>query len=174
MPIRFRCVSCGKLLGIARRKAGSIVGCPACKEQLLVPNHDAVGAGVVASDQTVHGQGMKEEEGTPPVQKVESKPLGGQLFERSDFEELLNPEPVHRANNPSRKKRDRESPPPIPLELRDNPFDREKLDPAKPKGGHPPGIVISANRATWLSVAAVVLLAVVFGIGLLVGRFLKP
>ncbi len=38
MPIRFRCVYCDKLLGIARRKAGTIVDCPHCKEKLIVPS----------------------------------------------------------------------------------------------------------------------------------------
>lgn len=37
MPIRFRCVYCNQLLGIARRKAGTIVNCPHCGERLIVP-----------------------------------------------------------------------------------------------------------------------------------------
>ena len=37
MPIRFRCAHCDKLLGIARRKAGSIVNCPQCGQPLIVP-----------------------------------------------------------------------------------------------------------------------------------------
>src|SRR5436190_822786 len=37
MPIRFRCVYCDQLLGIARRKAGTVVKCPNCAGQLIVP-----------------------------------------------------------------------------------------------------------------------------------------
>jgi hypothetical protein len=37
MPIRFRCVYCDKLLGIARRKAGAVVNCPQCQQPLIVP-----------------------------------------------------------------------------------------------------------------------------------------
>jgi phage FluMu protein Com len=37
MPIKFRCAYCNQLMGIARRKAGTIVTCPACKGQIIVP-----------------------------------------------------------------------------------------------------------------------------------------
>src|SRR5947209_19491873 len=38
MPIRFRCAYCNQLLGIAHRKAGSVVRCPTCAGQVVVPN----------------------------------------------------------------------------------------------------------------------------------------
>jgi hypothetical protein len=37
MPIRFRCPYCNQLLGIARRKAGTVVECPACHGHVAVP-----------------------------------------------------------------------------------------------------------------------------------------
>src|SRR5438105_15398894 len=37
MPIRFRCAYCNQLMGIARRKAGSVVNCPTCHGQVMVP-----------------------------------------------------------------------------------------------------------------------------------------
>jgi phage FluMu protein Com len=37
MPIRFRCQRCNKLLGIARRKAGSETTCPHCGATITVP-----------------------------------------------------------------------------------------------------------------------------------------
>jgi len=42
MPIRFRCGYCNRLLGIARRKAGSETTCPHCGYTLTVPE-DPVG-----------------------------------------------------------------------------------------------------------------------------------
>jgi hypothetical protein len=42
MPIRFRCGYCNRLLGIARRKAGSETTCPHCGYTLTVPD-DPVG-----------------------------------------------------------------------------------------------------------------------------------
>src|SRR4051812_47852861 len=40
MPIRFRCAYCNQLMGISRRKSGSIVRCPKCSGQVVVPNPD--------------------------------------------------------------------------------------------------------------------------------------
>jgi hypothetical protein len=37
MPIRFRCAYCNQLMGIARRKAGTVVRCPKCAGELIVP-----------------------------------------------------------------------------------------------------------------------------------------
>lgn len=38
MPIRFRCTNCERLLGIARRKAGTQITCPQCGESITVPH----------------------------------------------------------------------------------------------------------------------------------------
>lgn len=40
MPIRFRCSQCDRLLGIARRKAGTAIRCPQCGESTTVPMQD--------------------------------------------------------------------------------------------------------------------------------------
>src|SRR6516162_1467871 len=37
MPIRFRCAYCNQLMGIAHRKAGSVVRCPKCAGEIIVP-----------------------------------------------------------------------------------------------------------------------------------------
>jgi len=42
MPIRFRCNRCNRLLGIARRKAGSETKCPHCGATIMVPRDDDV------------------------------------------------------------------------------------------------------------------------------------
>src|SRR2546421_9046611 len=38
VPIRFRCAYCNQLMGIARRKAGTVVRCPTCSGQVVVPD----------------------------------------------------------------------------------------------------------------------------------------
>ncbi len=38
MPIRFRCAYCNQLMAIARRKAGTVVRCPTCAGQVVVPD----------------------------------------------------------------------------------------------------------------------------------------
>jgi len=37
MPIRFRCAYCNQLMGIGRRKAGTVVRCPSCAGEVIVP-----------------------------------------------------------------------------------------------------------------------------------------
>src|SRR5204862_5290906 len=37
VPIRFRCAYCNQLMGISRRKAGTVVRCPTCSGQVVVP-----------------------------------------------------------------------------------------------------------------------------------------
>src|SRR5262249_12451157 len=63
MPIRFRCAYCNHLFGIARRKAGTVVRCPTCAGQVVVPSVEAGGG--------------RPEPGNAP------------LFERSDFDDLF-------------------------------------------------------------------------------------
>jgi hypothetical protein len=37
MPIRFRCAYCNQLMGIATRKSGTVVRCPRCAGEVIVP-----------------------------------------------------------------------------------------------------------------------------------------
>src|SRR5438552_5589833 len=66
MPIKFRCAYCNQLLGISRRKVGSVVRCPTCAGQVVVPTADTE---------------------VPETDDGSSNPL---VFERNDFDELLN------------------------------------------------------------------------------------
>jgi hypothetical protein len=167
MPIRFRCLHCDKLLGIGRRKAGAMVNCPSCSRTIQVPNLESV----AVSPEELRGIEQTRNDLPPPlvVQPEKKKLLGAPLFENSDFEELLNPVALG-GPEPKSKKRQRESPPPLPLDSRVPP----PPPPPAPKPIAPVGIVISPSRATWLSVGAVFVLAIVFTLGLVVGRFLKP
>jgi hypothetical protein len=77
MPIRFRCAYCNQLMAIARRKAGTVVRCPTCAGQVVVPNTGSSG---------------QQEAAQAP------SPAAGGVFERSDFDKLLEnpaPPPVH-------------------------------------------------------------------------------
>jgi phage FluMu protein Com len=44
MPIRFRCAYCNQMMGIATRKAGSVVRCPKCAGEIIVPTPERVTA----------------------------------------------------------------------------------------------------------------------------------
>lgn len=199
MPIRFRCVYCDKLLGIARRKAGAVVGCPHCGEKLVVPTPDeSAPAHVPAGD---HHEEVPEPVAIqpPPLPPAPSPRVkdtppapppapgkGVPLFERSDFEELLNPEPTFRSGD------DLDSPPPAPRPQAQAPAPKKPPAPAPkpvhvepprpleplslddaPQRGNAEGIFISRSKMTWISVLGVLLFAAVFGVGIAVGRMLR-
>jgi len=170
MPIRFRCVYCDRLLGISRRKAGAIVSCPHCKEKLIVPTPGP-------EDQAA-AEEEKETNEDPAL--PQGKANGPQLFERDDIDALLQPKPTYRAEPPKARPAAAGAAP-VAEAVALEPYVPQMVAPP-PKPAQPlfektaptGGIVLSPARATWLAVAAVVLLAVAFGAGLLVGRFFRP
>jgi DNA-directed RNA polymerase subunit RPC12/RpoP len=141
MPIRFRCAYCSQLMGIARRKAGSVVSCPKCQGKVIVPNPEAETTPVPA----VNG----------PQFQAPTKGPGG-LFEQSDFDNMLAPNPGDPPFLAGAQ------PAPLP-----DAVDVEPLGSPEMLG---PGIFLTPNKLTALSVAVVILLGVAFFIGVLVGR----
>jgi DNA-directed RNA polymerase subunit RPC12/RpoP len=147
MPIRFRCQHCGQLMGIARRKAGTEVACPKCQQQVLVPPADGEEVGARAA---------------PPV------------FERSEFEAYLRDVEV----GPPAPRRIQPAPPmPLPSPKPPEPAASGEpslvpLSPAMPGADYANGIVLSPTWATVLTVVIILLLALSFSVGLLVGRAL--
>jgi hypothetical protein len=151
MPIRFRCRYCHQLMGISRRKAGMKVHCPTCHGQVVVPEPDGV----------EH----------PPLAPAEPAPEAAPpVFERSDFEALLQ--------GPVRE----QPPPPIaeplpPPEPR-SPYEAERFSPSSlsftpgTTTPRPVGLVLTPTQATWLTVLAILLLALAFGAGLLIGHWM--
>ncbi len=145
MPIRFRCEHCNQLMGIAHRKAGKTVQCPNCHNSVTVPLSESAPVATSA----------------PPAP----------LFEREDFDDFLHPS----ASSPARP-----APPPLPLPPGPMPGPMpQPFAPMGPMGGtlpaivppEQPGVVVSPTLATVLTVGLIVLLAIAFGAGLLVGRF---
>jgi hypothetical protein len=164
MPIRFRCAYCNQLLGIARRKAGTVVRCPTCAGQVVVP--------------TPEGEGTAPAPGGPKLA----------LFERSDFDNLFEPlEPVPAADQPAAVG-SKSAPPAAPAAnpgpaiwktevggdvdvepVRLPPGDL--IVPSAPAAARPPGLVLSPTWATVLSVVVILALAAAFAAGLAVGYF---
>jgi DNA-directed RNA polymerase subunit RPC12/RpoP len=68
MPIRFRCAYCNQLMGISTRKAGTVVRCPKCAGEIIVPLPE----------------GMQ-----PPEEKADQA-AGPQAFEDQNFEQVFN------------------------------------------------------------------------------------
>lgn len=102
MPIQFRCPSCDRMLGIAKRKAGSSVKCPRCAADVRVPalagmaieTGGPVGAApAIPKDNTAPAKvvGLSKPSSSRSEQKPDRKVDSMPLFERPDFEHLLNP-----------------------------------------------------------------------------------
>ena len=97
MPIRFRCVYCEQLLGIARRKAGTVVKCPNCAGQVIVPSPEGDDDAADPDDVTAEAEPAEARklatiaEKTAPAPPPATRGEGGMLFERSDFDELMKP-----------------------------------------------------------------------------------
>src|SRR5262245_26102088 len=142
MPIRFRCAYCNQLLGIARRKAGQVVRCPTCAGQVVVPSPEG-----------------DEESPVPPAPNPP-------LFERSDFDDLLNAPASEAAAAPRL-----ELPAPLPEPGPAVGTARAPLDvgPApSATAARPAGIVLSPMLATVLTVGVILAVAIAFGAGWLV------
>lgn len=168
MPIRFRCVYCNQLMGIARRKAGTVVRCPSCASQVTVPNLSAAGP----SEQPARAPASSEP--APP------------LFERSDFDELFNPGGVHtRPAAAPAPPYDPPAPLPPPGPAA---FLKEPASPAlAPDSGagtatavasdiaapSKPGIWLTPGMLTWLSVGIIVALVLMFVLGFFLGSRLQ-
>jgi phage FluMu protein Com len=149
MPVRFRCHYCNQLLGIARRKIGMEVSCPTCHNQVTVPPTDSPDV-----DQ-------------PAVKK-------DPLFEGSDLDALLQPavaappEPAKMAPPPAPGWAAPPAPPP-PASFHVEPYPAPApWTPPAPA----PGVTLSPVQLTMLAVGAVVILALAFAAGLLIGRFM--
>jgi hypothetical protein len=149
VPIRFRCTNCDQLMGIARRKAGSLVRCPACRSEIAVP--------------------ADADDDSPPIPAPTPVPAPApraDLFDRDDFDALL-------AGGPSLP-----GVRPAPL-LRSSPRPLAEPTEAKAAGPEPVavslvpvqgGLVLSPGWVTTLTVVFLLLLAMAFALGLLVGR----
>jgi hypothetical protein len=164
MPIRFRCAYCNQLLGISRRKAGTVVRCPTCAGQVVVPGSD----GDVADS-------------SPSP----SNPL---IFERNDFEDLFNTEGAVPLEKKESLATAAEAPAALPTATNppsgawgthpEPPYDVERINPTPRLAAAEPlpqaGLFLSSRNATLLAVAIAVLLALSFAAGLLVGFWLRP
>jgi hypothetical protein len=147
MPIRFRCAYCNQLMGISRRKAGTVVRCPNCAGQVIVPS---------PAEQSV------------PQQPASAPAPAPVLFEGSDFDKLFEPNTVG-APQPASVPHPAPIPQPAPFS---NPmaaaaFDVEPVPVPRYQG---PGIFLTPLKLTILSVSVVILLGLAFLIGFLVGR----
>jgi DNA-directed RNA polymerase subunit RPC12/RpoP len=147
MPIKFRCIACGQFLGIARRKAGTVVNCPRCRHPLTVPT---------------------EEQAMNPV--VSAAPL----LEAKDFDKWISrPEPVRTAGAvlPSRTVDVAEAQAEVVPEPQ---WPGPAVEPLPASPTVTPVERPATVSVRLLIVFSIVIAAVAFTIGILVGRFALP
>jgi len=128
MPIQFRCPACERTLSIARRKAGTSVKCPQCAAMVMVPA--MAGVAIESSEPASHKRltviqpevvnksnhspskvKSRPNSQSSATEKVDSMPL----FERPDFESLLNPALAQAKNESQHKPRPAENYAPAPV-----------------------------------------------------------
>ena len=141
MPVRFRCHHCHQLLGIARRKIGMEVDCPTCHNKVLVPPTDAPDVDQPADRQA-----------GPALRGQRPRRLAATVGRRSGCRETAGCRMAGPAASGA---------------INVEPYNPPSPPPAAP----PPGVVLSPFQATLLTVGTVLLLAVFFTVGLLIGRF---
>ncbi len=157
MPIRFRCVFCNQLMGISRRKVGTVVRCPVCASSVTVPDQPEVHADAGSSER---GKRTQEQAAKPP------------LFEQSDFDQLFNAPHVPARPAPAPiQPFHAESVDPAPPNLQALPENGTVVPPTSDYSPH--GILITRKRATLLCVAVVVAVAAAFVLGLWVATLLQ-
>jgi DNA-directed RNA polymerase subunit RPC12/RpoP len=149
MPIRFRCAYCNQLMGIARRKAGTVIRCPNCAGQVIVPHPEPA----PSEPQPAAPQPARKEaplfEGSDFDKIFDTGTAGPGGFEPKLFSNLAPPPPPSGPNLPQ--------PPP-------GNFD---VDVVATPG---PGIFLTPGKLTVVCVVLVILLGLAFLVGLLVGR----
>jgi hypothetical protein len=158
MPIRFRCAYCNQLMGISRRKSGTVVTCPKCKGQVVVPAPE--------------GEPMPASGGNGDQQRPQATGRGGGFFEESDFENVFQDAPAagpHMLHPPTLAG----GPPPgIKKPTAPQEYDAVPLG----AGGVPDigiparGVFLSPAALTLVCVLIIVLLGMAFFLGLLLGR----
>jgi hypothetical protein len=155
MPIRFRCVYCNQLLGISRRKAGTIVRCTSCEGQLIVPDPIEGPTEPAPKDPEVQPTAA----GEPPAGP---KP---DIFEQGDFDALLEP---YRSSSPAAVASPPKSSSARPKEVVPSPAPANVVPAIQPAG-----LVLSRAQLTVISVVLVLTLGLAFAGGLLLGLSLR-
>lgn len=161
MPVQFRCTACRGKLSISRRKSGSQVACPKCGQTLTVPTGEAMADELTELLMAAQTAAKADARPMTPAAKLAGRVPATledmPLFERPDFEKLLDP--LARTPDPQ----------PLPLPLPSDDGIPDRRVPARPPSHDPDAIVLSRTTATLLVVAVVVLLGLAFAAGFLVG-----
>jgi hypothetical protein len=176
MPIRFRCHHCERLLGIARRKAGSQIHCPQCGVSIVVPYEDEkADPGLRGLDDLLgppaaaNGMAAPAAPAPEPAQSV---------LVTDDRSFVPPPRPATRRKTPREDSLfEADVDQLLGLANREGALDLDDDRPVRPVAGmdamslddSPGKIVLTSQKATLLVIAAAVLMMLAFTAGFLVG-----
>lgn len=143
MPIKFRCPVCEGLLSIARRKAGTRVVCPKCRDEVTVPDADLAGGDFEAADEAdmvgrVEARGGAEIKDDPPLFRP------GELDKLLGSDDSLPSAPIMKPGGPSA-------------------LTEPDIPPTED------GILLTRGTLVLMAVLIVVLIALAFATGYLIG-----
>jgi hypothetical protein len=161
MPIRFRCAYCNQLMGIARRKAGTVVRCPKCAGQVVVPHPEGYDDGPDPSEQPVAHQPM-------PAGQVHGSGggLAAKVFEHNDFAKVFEDDgapaplaPLPPAAPPAAHPR------PAPADSASE-YDAIRLSPTTKARG----VFMTSGLLAVFAALVIILMGMAFFLGVLLGR----
>jgi len=153
MPIHFRCAFCNQLLGIARRKAGSVINCPTCGGPLVVPPLEN---GPDQPENKSSAQRLLEDYDVDVLLKppATAQAVGGSPAADVGVTESSKVSGTHGADGKAQSSRAHSN----------------KADATPQPGIVRQGIFLSTSRATVVAILLALLFAAAFVAGFLVGR----
>jgi hypothetical protein len=150
MPIKFRCPVCEGMLSIARRKAGTQVLCPKCGDEVTVPDADLASGDFEAAEETEVVTAVSEPKPRATGNGSAKKSAEPPLFERGTLDQLLaTPDKLPAA--------------PVLPKPPSSPLVPDVAAPAEE------GIYVSRGTLIVLGLLVVVLIALAFATGFLIG-----
>jgi phage FluMu protein Com len=172
MPIRFRCAYCNQLMGIARRKAGTVVRCPKCAGQVVVPQPESYEEHVPGnSHHAAANPPAQAPGGQAPPGEIKA---GAGLFEQGDFSKAFDHGPAagpEMRHPPSFPNPSAGNPRPVAANPVGPQYEAVPLGPVK---GRPRGVFLTSGVLSVVSALVVILMGMAFFLGVLLGRSAAP
>lgn len=167
MPIQFACDHCGGTLSIAKRKAYSLIDCPKCGCKQVVPA-ESRGNGTAKKVAVAAQSSVKTPDRSTAVKDLP-------LFERDDFENLLDPA-KNRLPDSGTKPKSVETVTAVPVPVAPADPNRELHDLAAgvelmDRDGR---ISLHRNHLILAAVLVLVLIGLSFTLGFIVARVVTP
>jgi hypothetical protein len=166
VPIQFACDHCGGTLSIARRKAYSLIDCPKCGCKQVVPCESRT-SGSHAKVSVAAQAGVTTAERSVAVKDLP-------LFERPDFENLLEPAKNRLSESAKPKPFETKAVDPVTVPVEDPNRELRELATGVElmnRAGH---VSLHRHHLILAAVLVLVLIGLAFTLGFIVARIVTP